>query len=51
LVNSTGRYRAQPGNPPTLYDTLLNKTTVHPTFESAVDRAYLLNRFSTGSRI
>jgi hypothetical protein len=42
------RYQAQ-AEPARLYDTLLDKTTLHPTFESAVDRAYTLNAFSTGA--
>lgn len=52
-TNSTeGRYQARPGNPPHVYDLLLDKTSsTHITHESAVNRAYVLNRFSTGSRI
>ena len=53
LTNSTeGRYQARPGNPPHVYDLLLDQTSsTHITFESAVARSYTLNMFSTGARI
>ncbi len=46
------RYEAVASNPPAVFDTLLNKrSSTHLTFEGAVNRAYILNRFSTGARI
>jgi hypothetical protein len=39
-------------NPFFVWDRLLEKkTSSHHTYESATTRAYILNRFSTGSRI
>jgi hypothetical protein len=47
-----GRYQARPGNPPYVVDLLTDKTSsTHLEFEHAVNRAYILNRFSTGARI
>lgn len=44
------RYEAKPTNPPAVWDSLKQTTSsTHLTFEGAVNRAYILNRFSTGA--
>lgn len=49
FIYSPGRYEARPGNPPSVFDHLLQKRySTHIEFEHAVNRAYILNRFSTG---
>lgn len=44
------RYEAKPTNPPAVWDSLLQmNSSTHLKFEHAVNRAYILNRFSTGA--
>lgn len=44
-----GRYIAQTGNPPYVWDSLKEKVaSTHIDYSGAVNRAYILNAYSTG---
>lgn len=44
------RYEARPTNPPQVWDSLTERaTSTHIDFAGAVNRAYILNAYSTGA--